>query len=64
MLFAFFLHQLPAKRQCAGNSITDCPAKPHLHVLVKVKKIVTKRSRHACVETQVSLVKANMVHRR
>jgi len=42
---------------------TDCSAEPHLlSVLVKVKKILTKRLSHACMETHVSFVEANMVY--
>jgi len=42
-------------------SVTDCPAEPHLSVLVNLKKILAKRPSHACVETRVKYVRAAMV---
>jgi len=40
--------------------IIDYPVEPHLF-LMKVKKILTKRPSHACVEIQVNFVTANTV---
>jgi len=42
-------------------NIIYCPVEPHLPVFVKVKKMLAKRPNHACVKTNVSLVKSNMV---
>jgi len=44
-------------------SIIDCPAESHLlAVLVKVNKMLPKRPSHVYLETDVSLVEANMVY--
>jgi len=59
----FFTSIISQKAVMQVLCIIDCPAEPHLLlVLMNVKKIWAKCRSHTYMKTHVSLVKANLVY--